>query len=212
LTHEVKELLGSGQTSLGEYYSNSDDCGSHYSVAPGDIFRSFAHIHFATGWGQFAQCLTHPNEQPNSTYLSLDNIRRAWGVQNPPYASVIDSTAVYYGYSTYDGEDITKNCHGYSFWYAWKDYESSGIWIQDTSRLLADEYNGANGWEDTALLSGGNTHSALGYGYPDSNQYGEYIVMTSEKNQASGIYSRTWHGNPGGQTSHASSKMKFKLF
>jgi hypothetical protein len=98
------------------------------------------------------------------------------------------TNGVYNGYGYEGGEDLTYNCSGFALYYA----GSSPAWIENFQPILSYAYAQTNNWLFTvvATTSDNATHAILANGYP--NNYGSWMIMTTEKNRSSGIYTHNW--------------------
>jgi hypothetical protein len=94
--------------------------------------------------------------------------------------------------NTLNGPSVSSNCHGYSMGYS--------AWVEDNSYILADDFTSASGWSDCTELTDGNNHSVAVTGYtsvgPTEGVF-LYGFSTSEKNQASDVYTNYWFNGTG---------------
>lgn len=141
-------------------YSNDEQCPGGHKTSKG---RSYNHFHITYTLPQ-----TGIDETGKERTVTADKIKSFWDNQ-------------YKGYKSSGSEDISRNCHAFTFWRV--------NWIQDNTFLLEDECSKVTKWIDTNALTSGNNHSMQVYfvsgGIFDT-------IRTKEVNGPSRIYEYEW--------------------
>ena len=146
-------------------YENNENCGDNaHRTSKGPTPRFFGHAHINYSFSIHGNVVG--TNVPKT--VTVANVKAYWDNE--------------YGIASSGGENATYNCWAYAFGYS--------IWIQDPSYIYSDDYLSVSVPEVGCVIQ--QPGHAIKVADVASNEAQKVVTKTSEKNQYSGIYNRTY--------------------